>query len=57
LRIVTINPTEHVAEVVELPFYHRDPFDRLLIAQAKVEGMPIVSADDAFDAYTITRMW
>jgi PIN domain nuclease of toxin-antitoxin system len=49
--------TEHVARVVHLPFHHRDPFDRLLIAQAKVEGMPIVGADDAFDAYTITRMW
>ena len=49
--------TEHVAQVVNLPFHHRDPFDRLLIAQAKVEGIPIVGADDTFDAYTITRMW
>ena len=49
--------TEHVAEIVRLPFHHRDPFDRLLIAQAKVEGMPIVGTDDAFDAYEITRMW
>ena len=49
--------TEHVAQVVHMPFHHRDPFDRLLIAQAKVEGMPIVGADPAFDAYTVTRMW
>jgi PIN domain nuclease of toxin-antitoxin system len=49
--------TEHVARVVHLPFHHRDPFDRLLIAQAKVESVPIVGADEAFDAYTITRMW
>ena len=49
--------TEHVAHVVNLPFHHRDPFDRLLIAQAKIEEIPLVSADVAFDAYTITRMW
>lgn len=48
---------EHVSQVVQLPFHHRDPFDRLLIAQAQVEGMPIVGADEAFDAYTVTRMW
>jgi PIN domain nuclease of toxin-antitoxin system len=48
---------KHVAEVAQLPFHHRDPFDRLLIAQAKVEGTPIVGADEKFDAYTITRMW
>jgi PIN domain nuclease of toxin-antitoxin system len=49
--------TEHVAQVVHLPFHHRDPYDRPLIAQAKVESVPIVGADEAFDAYTITRMW
>ncbi len=48
---------EHVAGVVQLPFHHRDPFDRLLIAQAQVEAVPIVGADEAFDAYAITRMW
>jgi PIN domain nuclease of toxin-antitoxin system len=49
--------TEHVAKVVQLPFHHRDPFDRRLIAQAKVEEIPVVGADDTFDAYTVTRMW
>jgi PIN domain nuclease of toxin-antitoxin system len=48
---------EHVAEVVRLPFHHRDPFDRLLIAQAQVEAVPIVGADETFDAYAVTRMW
>jgi PIN domain nuclease of toxin-antitoxin system len=48
---------EHVAQVIQLPFHHRDPFDRLLIAQAKVEDVPIVGADQAFDTYSITRMW
>ncbi len=40
-----------------LPNHHRDPFDRLLIAQAIVEDLPIVSADSAFDAYGVTRIW
>jgi len=47
----------HVSQVVQLPFHHRDPFDRLLIAQAHVEGIPIVGADETFDVYTITRLW
>ncbi len=46
----------HAAAVSTLPFHHRDPFDRLLIAQAMVEGMPVVSADAAFDAYPIKRL-
>jgi PIN domain nuclease of toxin-antitoxin system len=46
----------HAAAVAMLPFHHRDPFDRLLIAQAMVEKMPIVSTDAAFDAYPITRL-
>ncbi len=40
-----------------LPFYHRDPFDRLLVAQAHSERLPIVSADKIFDAYGVTRLW
>ena len=47
----------HAAELIGLPVHHRDPFDRLLIAQALVEGIPIVSNDTAFDAYPITRIW
>jgi PIN domain nuclease of toxin-antitoxin system len=47
----------HLATVTTLPFHHRDPFDRLLIAQAMTEQMPIVSSDSAFDAYTnLTRL-
>jgi PIN domain nuclease of toxin-antitoxin system len=48
---------DHAAVVSEMTFHHRDPFDRLLIAQAICENMPIVSADAAFDAYSITRIW
>jgi PIN domain nuclease of toxin-antitoxin system len=40
-----------------LPDHHRDPFDRLLIAQAITEGVPIISADASFDAYSVTRLW
>jgi PIN domain nuclease of toxin-antitoxin system len=40
-----------------LPFYHKDPFDRLLIAQAMQENIPILSKDIAFDAYPIQRIW
>lgn len=48
---------EHLAGLVELPFYHKDPFDRLLVAQSLYEQIPIVSADPQLDAYGITRIW
>lgn len=40
-----------------LPFHHRDPFDRLLAAQALVENCPLVSGDAIFDAYGVRRIW
>lgn len=40
-----------------LPSHHRDPFDRLLVAQCLVESIPIVSADSVFERYGITRVW
>ncbi len=55
-RLLPIEP-EHLDVLVPLPFHHRDPFDRLLVAQAKAEGMAIVSADSALDAYGVTRLW
>jgi PIN domain nuclease of toxin-antitoxin system len=48
---------EHTARVAILALHHRDPFDRLLIAQSLVEKIPIISADSAFDAYGIQRIW
>jgi PIN domain nuclease of toxin-antitoxin system len=48
---------QHASELVTLPLHHRDPFDRMLIAQAIVEQVPIVSNDTAFDAYPISRLW
>lgn len=47
----------HLFAIVTMPFHHKDPFDRLLIAQAIVEGIPILSKDSAFDAYSINRIW
>ena len=47
----------HVARVATLPFHHRDPFDRMLVAQSLAENIAIVSADAALDAYGITRFW
>ncbi len=61
---VTLNNIEilpismaHLAAVAVLPLHHRDPFDRLLTAQAMVEQVSIVSADVMFDSYPVSRMW
>lgn len=43
----------HAVAVAELPLHHRDPFDRLLVAQAMVEGMPLVTADPSMDPYAV----
>ena len=53
-HILSIEP-EHTFQVARLPFHHRDPFDRLLIAQAMVDHMEIVSRDSLFDAYLFER--
>lgn len=47
----------HTALVASMPFHHRDPFDRLVAAQAKAEQMTLVSADDIFDSYEVDRIW
>jgi PIN domain nuclease of toxin-antitoxin system len=54
--ILTIEP-KHTTVLTTLPFHHRDPFDRLLIAQAMVETIPILSVDPTFDACPVTRLW
>jgi PIN domain nuclease of toxin-antitoxin system len=48
---------EHAYAIEQLPFHHRDPFDRLLVAQAMHEGMHLVSRDRQLDAYAVTRVW
>ncbi len=54
-RILPIEP-KHTALLTTLPFHHKDPLDRLLVAQANVEGIPLVSVDSRLDAYGITRL-
>ncbi len=51
---IQILPIElrHIYALGDLPLHHRDPFDRLLIAQSNVEKMPILSADGVFDRYS-----
>jgi PIN domain nuclease of toxin-antitoxin system len=57
-QILPVLP-RHAAAVAKLPFppSHKDPFDRLIVAQALTEGMRVVSADAQLDAYGITRLW
>lgn len=47
----------HVVRAAGLPSHHSDPFDRLLVAQAQLEGLEIVSKDHQLDAYGIQRIW
>ena len=47
----------HVARVESLDFHHRDPFDRLIVAQALEEKMVIISIDTIFDHYGVDRVW
>ena len=48
---------EHTAKLAQLSFHHRDPFDRMLVAQCLAENLPLVSSDAALDAYGIKRLW
>lgn len=55
-RIKVLDITvDSLIELNALPFHHRDPFDRLIIAQALVKDLPIIGADATFDAYRINR--
>jgi PIN domain nuclease of toxin-antitoxin system len=48
---------EYAAAQIDLPLHHRDPFDRMLIAQARVENVPLISGDPVFEQYSISRLW
>jgi PIN domain nuclease of toxin-antitoxin system len=48
---------DHAAAVEELPWHHRDPFDRLLIAQTIVEGATLISHDEPLRQYTVPVVW
>jgi PIN domain nuclease of toxin-antitoxin system len=56
---LTLLPVEldHVLALEELPLHHKDPFDRLLIAQAQVEHATIVSVDGMFARYEVPLLW
>jgi PIN domain nuclease of toxin-antitoxin system len=54
-RYLEIN-TSHALRVAALPLHHRDPFDRMLIEQAQVEGMTLVSADSIFNQYEVSLL-
>jgi PIN domain nuclease of toxin-antitoxin system len=47
----------HAARIADLPLHHRDPFDRMLVAQALAEGMSILSADARLRAYDAPVLW
>ena len=59
LNAMEVLPIEvpHLAALITLPWHHRDPFDRLLIAQALAEGLPIISRDAVFPAYPVQVLW
>ncbi len=56
IEILPISPA-HCTRVEHLTMHHRDPFDRMLIAQAMHEQLSIISADTALDSYPIQRIW
>jgi PIN domain nuclease of toxin-antitoxin system len=56
IRLLDIK-LDHAARVAALPFHHRDPFDRLIVAQALSENIPLASGDDILDKYDIQRYW
>jgi PIN domain nuclease of toxin-antitoxin system len=56
LTLLPIEP-EHLHSVVGLPWHHRDPFDRILVAQAVTEGRTLVTADSQLAAYGVPLLW
>lgn len=48
---------DHLSKVINLPFHHRDPFDRLIIAQGITEKLPVITSDAAFQKYPVNIIW
>jgi len=48
---------EHAIRAGALPMHHKDPFDRMLVAQAQAENLAVVSSDPIFDHYGVRRLW
>jgi PIN domain nuclease of toxin-antitoxin system len=55
-ELLPVEP-EHLVALMSLEYIHRDPFDRLIIAHALTENMPLISSDDVFDRYPVKREW
>ena len=56
ISMISVTPS-HVEEVENLPFHHRDPFDRLIVATAKTENMTILTADENIYKYDVSYIW
>lgn len=56
MRILEIEMV-HILKYVDMPLHHRDPFDRLIISQATVENLTIISSDEKFSFYDIKQVW
>lgn len=56
LQLLSIEPS-HLSALVHLPWHHRDPFDRLLVSQAIVENLDLVSADAGLGQYGVPLLW
>lgn len=56
IKLLHIAP-EHLDVLRTLPFYHKDPFDRLIVSQSLSENIPILSQEKAFDDYAVRRFW
>jgi PIN domain nuclease of toxin-antitoxin system len=56
---ITVLPIElsHLTNIIDLPFHHRDPFDRLIIAQALTEELPVITSDALFSYYPVNLIW
>lgn len=56
IGLMPITPP-HLDVLATLPFHHRDPFDRLIVAQCLAEGVPLLSGDGVLDGYGVERLW
>ena len=56
INLLDIKPI-HLVGILNMPFYHRDPFDRLIISQAKYENLTIIGNDTLFSNYAIRLLW
>lgn len=56
---ISVLPIEvqHLSKIIDLPFHHRDPFDRLIIAQSLYENLPVITKDAAFSRYSVQLIW